>query len=242
MALFILQPGIQPLGQFDILDAYMSTTPIYGGEVATMTYVKSTNLVSTVTDVSAADANDAYIATANDGKWYRPAVRLVNSGTDSTGPFYLTDDGTTFYGVLVGQIIGGSTGLVTGKGASTATNAGPSSYTGSGKVTVWDKPGMYAVSCDVFGAGILTLSSGSFTPGTIPNYTIKDTPLPGAALYFDTNAHLCVTGGGSTTVARFVEMTNSGGLVQTPARLFATTAPTTQMFDRMVIQFLGTVA
>ena len=56
MALRILNPGIQPLGQFDALDAQTNT--ILGGEVATLDYVAT--LASGGTDEAASDIEDGY--------------------------------------------------------------------------------------------------------------------------------------------------------------------------------------
>ena len=210
MALYLLQSGIQPLGQFDLLDG----TALVGGEVMTLDKVAIKG-----TDVSSFDAKDAYVATADNGIAYRVAARLA-TGSDAY-MLCLADEGTAGYGVIFGSVIGASCGQTT-----TGTNLGPATYVGSGKVTLYDKPGLFAVSTNVLASGLLTLS------GT----TIMDTPLPGASLFANGSGLFTTTG--TTVVARFIEMTNSGGMVQTPARLFASGATTTT-FDRAVIEYLG---
>jgi hypothetical protein len=118
MALIMVQEGVQPLG---VYDAYATFAPI-GGEVAV--------LIST--------------GTTTDG-YQILAVRGATTG--DKGPFYLADDGALGYGVLFGNTV---TRTATGftSGADTATRLGPASYVASGKVTLWDKPGLYAVSLD----------------------------------------------------------------------------------------------
>lgn len=118
MALLLVQPGIQPAGQFDNLDGY---TPV-GGEV----YV----LYSTGT------TSDGYQKVGA-----RPAV------TGDGYAFYLVDDGKLGYGVLFGNtVVRTDTGF--SSGSDTATRLGPASYAASGKLTLWDKPGLYAVTLD----------------------------------------------------------------------------------------------
>jgi len=209
MALFILSPGVQPLGMFDLKDGVAPK----GGELMTFDKVR----VGDAYDVGAQDVMDAYVA----GSWDRPYVVLADNTTELV-PMYLSDDGTNFYGVLFGTVIGGNVGTVTGKGSSTATNLGPASYVGSGKVTLWDKPGLYAVSLDNVDSSLNTLA----------------TPVPGAPLYVSTTGLLTTTPGASI-VGQFIELTNSGGMVQTPSRLFAAGTPTLAMFDRLVFQYTG---
>ncbi len=114
----MVQEGIQPLGQYD---AYASFTP-KGGEVGV--------LISTGTN------SDGYQVLA---------VRGATTG--DKGPFYLVDDGLLGYGVYFGNTV---TRTDTGfsSGADTATRLGPTSYAASGKLTLWDKPGVYAVTLD----------------------------------------------------------------------------------------------
>lgn len=118
MALLLLQPGIQPLGQYD---GYSGFAPV-GGEVAVLE--------------SAGTNSDGY-----------QIIRARGATTGDTSPFYLVDDGSTGYGVLFGNtVVRTDTGF--SSGADTATRLGPATYKASGKLTLWDKPGVYAVTLD----------------------------------------------------------------------------------------------
>jgi hypothetical protein len=235
MALFPLNPGIQPIGMFDILNTDASS--ILGGEVMTLA---STSITNTSTETAASDVFDGYIATGVDtGTTTRTRLvaRIASTsyqGTPYYYAFYLADEGTAGYGVLVGTVIGSSTGLVTGSGASTATNVGPSSLAGSGKVTLWNQPGLYAITLDAVDHSA-TLTSAIVAPTTASG--AFDTPLPGAILGINATGLLCRYVSGPI-VAQFVELTGSGGRVQTNARIFGG-APTTSQFDRVVIQWAG---
>ena len=201
MALKILQPGIQPLGQFDIVDGYM--TVVKGGEVGTLTTASRTN---TSSEKAAADALDGYV---NDGGTIkRAAVTLFLSSV--TRPLWLVDDGTSGYGTLFGQVIGTVGGLST-----TGTNLGPHTSYASGKVTCWDKPGLYGVSLDAADTDSthgLTPTNTTLTPGD-PIY-----PMATGVL----TPHLASSIG--AVVGRFVEFeTTAVSLVRTPASLVGAT-------------------
>lgn len=137
MALIMVQEGVQPAGQYDLADGYTST--LKGGEV----YVLA----------SAGANSDGYqIVKA------RPAL------TSDTGPFFLSDDGLTGYGVLFGNTVTRtSTGFTSG--ADSGTRLGPASYVASGKVTLWDKPGIYAVSLDALDTGVSEATWKTKLPG-----------------------------------------------------------------------------
>lgn len=215
MALYLLQSGVQPLGQFDVLNT--EAADIVGGELMTLDKYATGN---TAAETAAADVGaDGYIVVGGTITAYRTVAKKASTGT---GPVFLADDGKAGYGVLFGSIVGASTGLAAG------TNLGPSTLTGSGKVTLWDKPGLYGVSLDALASGVIESISGNITR----------TPTPGTALYCS-SGKLALSGTGQA-VAYFVEMSNSGGLVQTPTRLF--NGSTTTAWDRIVIQFLGSRA
>ena len=118
MALLMVQEGVQPAGQYDNLDGYSPK----GGEVYVL-YSKGVG------------ADGYQIVSA------RPAV------TGDGYSFFLVDDGLTGYGVLFGNTV---TRTATGftSGADSGTRLGPASEVGSGKLTLWDKPGLYAVTLD----------------------------------------------------------------------------------------------
>lgn len=196
MSLKLLQPGGQPLGQFDGLDTEVLT--LKGGEVVTFTSVVAT----AATDKAAYDSfADGYVA---------PNKRTVVTKTigATSRPLMLADDGITGYGTLFGTVVGGTVGQVTTGGAV----LGPHTATGSGKVTCWAAPGLYAVSldaCDTNASTGLQPTNGSLAPG--------------AALYVTTAGLLTPTVGSSagagTKCATFVDFENNGSLVTTPNSL-----------------------
>lgn len=186
MSLKLLQPGVQPLGQFDGLDSEYLT--LKGGEVVTF---GSVTLASG--DKASKDALDGYVAPAS-----RTVVKKVSA--DATRPLMLADEGITGYGTLFGSVVGGVVGQLT-----TGATLGPHTATGSGKVTCWEKPGLYAVSLDA--------CDTNATTGLQPTNT---TPLaPGAALYASTAGLLTPNSSGVTgnLCGRFVEFQTNGSLV-----------------------------
>lgn len=223
MALKPLQPGGLPLGQFDGLDSEFLT--LKGGEVVTF---KSVSLAAL--DKGASDVFDGYTNGTTVSK------RTVVTKTLASGnrPLMLADEGISGYGTLFGSVVGGTVGQNT-----TGAVLGPSTATGSGKVTCWDKPGLYAVSLDA----VDTTASTGLTP---TNLTL-DT---GTTLYATTAGLLTPNSGAAfqaVTVARFVEFQTNGSLVNTPNRLVsALNSPTgtltdpTRQFAFAVIQFCPT--
>lgn len=201
MTLRTLQPGILPLGQFDGLDADATST--LGGEVCTLTAVAVTG-----TDLAAkdADGSDGYFGIPPSHA--RPAVTTTLASGNR--PLFLCDDGsagtldTRGYGTLFGRIVGGTTGQQVTGGAV----LGPHTATGSGKVTVWDKPGLYAVTLD---AADTTATTGLVTNN--PTLTVGDA-------LFATTAGLLTPNSGvqfeAVTIGRFVEFNTEGSLVTTP--------------------------
>lgn len=213
MTLFIYQPGAPPLGQFDVLDSYLSG--IKGGEIGTLYAASRTN---SSTEKAAKDALDGY---TNLTDVYRAAV--ANSITASTQrPLWLLDDGTTGYGTLFGQVIGTPVGLST-----TGTNLGPHTAAASGKVTCWHQPGLFAVSVDAVdtAADGLVITNSSCDPGLKLDVTAAGLLTP--------------TGSGSAVgveVGRFVEFETSPSLVNTPASLVgATEAAVRAVFHYFVV-------
>ncbi len=199
MALKILQPGTQPLGQFDGLDSEL--TSFKGGEVVTLVGVVNT----VATDKASSDVFDGYTGTTTKR---RPAVtKTLVSGSR---PLFLCDDGTSGYGTLFGSVVGGSVGLTVTGGAV----LGPHTATGSGKITLWDKPGLYAVTLDAVdtAADGIVPSNNSMTVGIGLTYTTGGllTPVGSTAAV-----------GSAPVVARFVEFNTDGSLVTTPNSLVA---------------------
>jgi hypothetical protein len=135
MALKLLQPGIEPLGQFDLEDDDASLA--VGGEVGVF------EALNVATDLYAAD-----VFTVG------PQIHVSLDSVTNDGELYgLVDEGTTGYGTLFGTVIGTTVGKGTGFGASSTTGiitVGPSTVRGSGKVTLWTKPGLYGATADAF--------------------------------------------------------------------------------------------
>lgn len=197
MALKLLQPGREPLGQYDGLDSEYLT--LKGGEVVTFKSVSSAAGV----DLAAKDVFDGYV---NPSLVQKRTV-VTKTLTSGKRPLMLADDGISGYGTLFGTVVGGVVGQVTTGG----TVLGPHTATGSGKVTCWDKPGLYAVSLDAVDTTAST--------GLVPTNTTLDT---GAALYA-TSAGLLTPNSGAAfeavVVGRFVDFETNGSLVTTPNNL-----------------------
>jgi len=172
--LILLQPGIEPLGQFDLEDSDVAL--VRGGEVGTF------RAIDFATDGYAADV-------FNQGPSIHIKLDSVVSGgvTAPIEVYGLVDEGSSSglggrgYGTMLGQIIGGSVGQGTGVGGQPTVGAvviGPSTVLGSGKATLWTKPGLYGVTADAFRttadftaagavAGLNTALFGSTANGTV---------------------------------------------------------------------------
>ena len=203
MALKLLQATGQPLGQFDGLDSDYLT--LKGGEVVTFTSVA----VTSGTDYAAADAFDGYISPSG------PKRVVVTKTVSSTSrPLMLADDGIAGYGTLFGTVVGGTVGQVVYGPNSTVAAAdllGPHSARGSGKVTCWAQPGLYAVTLDA----VDTTANTGVTVSN-PNLTA------GTALYYTTAGLLTTISTNTTKVGSFVEFQSNGSLVNTPNNLVGT--------------------
>lgn len=190
MALKILQPGCEPLGQFDGLDTEILT--LKGGEAVTFTSI-----------VASPDVDRAAHDSLYDG-YVSPNKRVVVTRTlgASVRPLMLSDDGLTGYGTLFGTVIGGNVGQI----ASGGVALGPHTAAASGKVTCWEKPGLYAVTLDAADTNAAT--------GLTPTNTTLNT---GDALYATTQGLLTPVSSGNTTrlVGRFVDFETNGALVTT---------------------------
>lgn len=200
MALILLNNVGQPFGQFDGYDGLTAT--LLGGEVA-----KLIPLGFSSTDKKVKDIDDGYTVSGSPlAQNVRPVVSTTMSGSEAvlTTMFFLTDDGTTNYGTLFGSVVGGLGGQQITGGAV----LGPSTMTGSGKVTLWQNPGLYGVTMDALDTVNLNASS-NVTVGTELTYTTggKLTPQASAA------------DAGGPTVANLIEFSTGDGLVNTPRSL-----------------------
>jgi hypothetical protein len=245
MSLKLLQPGTQPLGQFDGVDA--ETLLFKGGEVCSFASTVTNSQPGVTTaglDQAAYDVFDGYVNVS--GTFKRPAVsRNWNAasagnyvypqaggtivGTVRAGAFFLSDDGITGYGTLFGAVVGGTVGQqVNGPNSYTGAVLGPSTATGSGKITLWDKPGLYAVSLDAVdtGAAGLVPTNTSLLVGTPLTFTPGGYALGGGLLTpaNSNNTAANLVGGAlatAPTVATLVEFNTNGSLVTTPNYLVA---------------------
>lgn len=191
MALVLLNNNGTPFGQFDGYDALLTT--MLGGEVATLT-----SYAITGSDKHAADINDGYVT--NTPQQLRPIVTTTLAGTEL--PLFLTDDGTTNYGTLFGTLVGGQVGQVVTGG----TSFGPSTMSGSGKVTLWMNPGLYGVTLDALDATLVASTAVSV----------------GTQLFFTSAGKVCLTAqkvGSAPCIGRVVEFSTGDTLVNTPRSL-----------------------
>jgi len=193
MALKILNPGINPLGQFDCLDADIAN--IKGGEVLQFGQVSLAG--------SDLGTQDGYVNPS--GVPNRTVVKLAtDGGAAGSRPFMLADDGVAGYGTLFGTVVGGTVGRSTSGSA-----LGPHTATGSGKVTAWDKPGLYAVSLDAVETTLAPSASLSV----------------GQRLHFRTTTGRLTTAAGTeastVSVGNLVGFETNGSLVNTPNNLLA---------------------
>jgi hypothetical protein len=197
MALVLLNAGREPLGQFDALDSQL--TGFLGGEVVTWGSVATPG-----SDLASADVfEDGYVGTTNKT---RPVIQRAS--TSSSAPLFLSDDGVAHYGTLFGTIVGGTAGQVISGGAV----LGPSTATGSGKITCWDKQGLYGVTLDAVDTAATGLvpSNASLAVGTHLTYTSSGLLTPvGSA-----NAV-----SGAPVVGYLSEFSTNGSLVTTPQSL-----------------------
>jgi hypothetical protein len=156
--LILLQPGIQPLGQFDIEDNDIDL--VVGGEVVIFNEFNSSDTYAA--DVSYPGPQTQILLGA---AGYYKKVGLGKQGYI----WGFADDGSSSglygkgYGTMFGQVIGAAVGQGTGLSNKGAVTVGPHTTKGSGKVTVWDKPGLYGVTKDAFTS---TGYSDSLTPNT----------------------------------------------------------------------------
>ena len=199
MALRPLQAGREPLGQFDGLDADL--TSFKGGEACT--FVAS---ALSAADKAAKDASDGYVVIATP---VRPVVALLSA--DTARPVMLADEGVTGYGTLFGSVVGGTVGQVVTGGAS----LGPHTATGSGKVTCWDKPGTYAITLDAVDTDA--------TNGLVPTNTALTVGSAVHAVYTGANKGKLTSVNGTShstaAVGRSIELATDGVLVTTPGSL-----------------------
>jgi hypothetical protein len=203
MALILLNAGREPLGEFDGLDSqYLN---FKGGEVCTWT------AVTLGADLASADVNDdGYVGVS---PMQRPAVTYTLTATSA--PLFLADDGNSpNYGTLFGQVVGGVAGQIATGGAI----LGPPTATGSGKITLWDKQGLYGVTLDAVDTAATGLvpTNSALTVGTALTYTATGQLTPNRSVN-----SINGTGSNSPIVGYLSEFQTNGSLVTTPQSLVA---------------------
>jgi hypothetical protein len=218
MALQPVQGGREPLGQFD--GYFLDTLSFLGGEVCTLI------AVAISANPGPADSADGYLY----GGTTIPAVTKSQLTTSITQPLFLADDGTasyagtvsTGYGTLFGTVVGGTVGQTQ---IGSGTVLGPPTATGSGRITCWDKPGVYKVSldaCDPTAATGLQPTNSTLTTGAAlyaesgtgvhPGFLTPNNLLTSNVGYSSSKAQV---------VGRFIEFETNRALVTTPNRLVA---------------------
>lgn len=183
MALKLLNPGLRPLGMFDLADADLGN--LVGGEYVELVAFSTTG---------------AYEGYAADVEALSSGASLTNNivqftrSTRSAGRLGgLADDGGDEYGTLFGSLIGSNVGKQTQFGTSGgAVVIGPNTEQASGKVTVFAQAGLYGVT------------DGQGTPDELLAAAAN------AALFANASGLLGTTAGGTDQVAIYVgEMTDT---------------------------------
>lgn len=227
MALKLKQPGLHPIGQFDGYDSDYLT--IRGGEFGRWVAVPHVFPSTLTSDKAAFDAFDGYSGAP---LHFRPAITrnfpALVRGTYR--PLFLLDEGIRGYGTMFGYTVGGTDGQdVPNPGLLVGTNnIGPHTAYGSGKVTLWDKPGLYGVTLD------------AVAPSIDPDVS---NALQGDPMYVDTLGRLTLTAGEAfdvgtgtpTIVGRFADFNTGGHLVTTPNYLAM--APVVRQFTELLFHF-----
>jgi hypothetical protein len=225
MALYILQPGIQPLGQFDFLDGDLAS--VVGGMIGVWGAVSRTSTA----DLAAFDAKDGYASSSvseSSNAATRPVLQIADGGAgDNSKEMFLLDDGIAGYGTLFGSTIS--------MFDPTGSAIGPHTDKASGKVTAWDKPGLYAATFEACYTATLAQNLGN---GTLA--ATGDTPAPGDILYrHSTTGKICradtATSPTLNKIGVYVEHATNGSLVTTPAKLVGAS----EVFDRIVFNYFG---
>ena len=221
MALVLLNSGIEPLGQFD----YLSGQTFNGGEVCQFTTASITG------QPGPADNLDGYINNTSQSGAAAGTLKpvLTRNLVATKRPLYLSDDGTANYGTLLGAVLGGAVGTqINNPSLSTYTGAllGPATYVGSGRLTIWGKPGTYGVTLDACDTAVTTglqPTNSSLSPGqalfaTNSTYSVSGVTENGVLTPWAPNSF---EGGGTygLVVAYFIEFRTKGSLVTTPNRL-----------------------
>jgi hypothetical protein len=198
MGLKLRTPGHIPVGYLDGYD--LDVTAVKGGEVGTIVGV----VVGTDVAAFDADGSDGYV-----GVTVRRRPMVTRRLTSGNRPLGLIDEGNSpDYGTLFGSLLGDQVGRKSYGPGTSGPVIGPHTAAGSGKLTFWEKPGLYAVTLD---AADTTASTGL----TVTNTTLAT----GAALYATSLGLLTPNSGAAfetVVLGRFINFETNGSLVTTP--------------------------
>ena len=201
MALKLLNPGLRPLGQFDLDDTDAGL--IVGGEHVALASVRA--------DVEGYAADVGLMADFDVTPPVVPTFQRDQRTGQAVGG--LADEGGAEYGTQFGSLIGQNAGRSTQFGTQAgAVVVGPTTDQASGKVTVWAQSGLYGVTGDAAAAGVLA--------GTNTNDRL--TAAAGTGLLVDAGAGAIA----ATTVALYVSEVNDTSLVSTTATAVGAAAQT----------------
>ena len=228
MALKLLQPGVSPLGQFDLDD----DDTVFGGEILKLATNNSADtavadagifsesraraqIFSNTTSLGADFAATTSISESGTGPYdENPAqMGLTHVAGAATDLFIcLADEGSIEYGTLFGCAIGGTAGQGTQTGVSFATmngkaeRTGPDTTFGSGKITAWDKPGLYGISGDWLWASATISLKEEVAPAAIaPNTVIGPSASPSSQVSTGT----LPTGAGAVDTGKWSQFKNA---------------------------------
>lgn len=201
MALRTIYTNRLPVGTFDIIDT--DAANVKGGEVMTLTTADNNATASEAGAVDVLDEADGYLVTSSST---RPAATFAT--TASQFPLYLSDDGKDKYGPMLGGVVGGATGL----NVVASSAIGPSTIEGSGKVTLHQEAGQYAVTIDACATDFQSsLGTRTLTPGQVIGFVSSQ-----GRLAHNRCANLVANSG----VANFISTADDGGLVATKPFMF----------------------
>lgn len=151
MALKLLNPGLRPLGTFDLDDD--DAASLAGGEYVALQEDGGPGADGYAADVGSVGPMGSTVGAAE--LWN---FGLANCVSEELGG--LADEGISEYGTLFGSLIGSNAGRATTAGTSGgAVTIGPATNRASGKVTVWHQAGLYGVN------GNAATGQGSSTTG-----------------------------------------------------------------------------
>lgn len=168
MALKLLNPGLRPLGMFDLADADLGN--LVGGEYVELVAASTTGAFEGyAADVEAlssgASLTDNIVQFARND---RTAGRLGG----------LADDGGDEYGTLFGSLIGSNVGKQTQFGTSGgAVVIGPNTEQASGKVTVFAQAGLYGVTEEGIPGQLAAAASNAVLSANATTGLLQTTPV-----------------------------------------------------------------